>query len=124
MYTIRHAGLPRATIAQHILITNNIYIYTHTIYTPLGMQAYHGLIQHIRDPTERKAKSDEICAKVSSLRHLLSQKGFEVPVVREKNNMCLGVLPPPPLFAKEIRGKFTGCHVISCYIVFCLVVSY
>ena len=48
------------------------------------MQAYHGLIQHIRDPTERKAKSDEICAKVSSLRHLLSQKGFEVPVVREK----------------------------------------
>ena len=80
------------------------------------MQAYHGLIQHIRDPTERKAKSDEICAKVSSLRHLLSQKGFEVPVVREKNNMCLGVLPPPPLLAKEIRGKFTGCHVISCYI--------
>ena len=35
MYTIRHAGLPRATIAQHILITNNIYIYiyTHDIYT-------------------------------------------------------------------------------------------
>jgi hypothetical protein len=56
------------------------------MYIPLGMQAYHGLIQHIRDPTERKSKSDEICAKVSSLRHLLSQKGFEVPVVREKQN--------------------------------------
>eukprot|EP00802_Teleaulax_amphioxeia_P012143 Tamp_12181.p1 GENE.Tamp_12181~~Tamp_12181.p1 ORF type:complete len:282 (+),score=57.58 Tamp_12181:118-963(+) len=46
-----------------------------------GIQAYHGLIQHIRDPEQRKEESQAICRKVLSLRRRLAEQGVEVPVV-------------------------------------------
>jgi 3-hydroxy-D-aspartate aldolase len=43
-----------------------------------GLQAYHGLIQHIRDPMERAKKSEAICQQVRNVCGVLNGKDIQV----------------------------------------------
>ena len=46
-----------------------------------GIQAYHGLIQHVRDPDERAARSRAICERVRSVCDALAARNIAVPTV-------------------------------------------